>query len=366
MPANPSPARHTDVRQDPRWATLLARKSGDAAFVYAVKTTGIYGRPGSASRLPRPENIEFFDSPQAAEAAGYRPSRRADADARGLEQRNASLIAKACRRIEAAERAPTLVQLARDAGMSSFHFHRVFKSVTGMTPQSYGAAHRAKRLRDGLADSRSVTDAIYDSGFGSQARFYAQARGALGMNPTSFRAGGVDTVIRFALAQCSLGTLLVAQSEHGVCAIAMGDDPDTLVRDFQDRFARAELIGADAQFEDHVARVLAYIEQPGSTLALPLDVRGTAFQLRVWQALREIPVGSTASYAQIAQRIGAPRSVRAVARACASNPLAIAIPCHRVVRSDGGLSGYRWGIERKRELLQREGVPSVGRATGNV
>ena len=270
-------------------------------------------------------------------------------------RKHAALVAQACRRIETAEQAPSLDDLAQQAGLSPFHFHRVFKAATGLTPKAYADAHRARAVRTTLARGKaSVTEAIFDAGFNANSRFYESADAMLGMKPAQYRAGGVDARIEFAIGQSSLGAILVARSQRGVCAISLGDDPDALLRELQDRFPRAELVGCDAGFERLVAQVVGLIEQPGIGIDLPLDVRGTAFQQRVWDALRKIPAGETASYTQIAQRIGAPKSVRAVAQACASNTLAVAIPCHRVVRSDGALSGYRWGVERKRELLARE------------
>jgi len=271
--------------------------------------------------------------------------------------KHAALVAQACRRIEAAEQPPSLDDLALQAGLSPFHFHRVFKAATGLTPKAYADAHRANAVRASLArGGTSVTEAIFDAGFNANSRFYEHADAMLGMKPTQYRAGGVDARIEFAIGESSLGAILVARSQRGVCAISLGDDAEALLRELQDRFPRAELIGGDASFETLVAQVVGLIEQPNLGIDLPLDVRGTAFQQRVWQALRQIPAGETASYAQIAQRIGSPKSVRAVAHACASNTLAVAIPCHRVVRSDGALSGYRWGVERKRELLSREGA----------
>ncbi|QJI29014.1 bifunctional DNA-binding transcriptional regulator/O6-methylguanine-DNA methyltransferase Ada [Pseudomonas sp. ADAK18] len=348
-------SRHS-TEQDPRWAAIVARDpKADLQFVYGVKTTGIYCRPSSASRLPRPENVEFFDTPQHAEAAGYRPSKRASGDQTQVAQRHALLVSAACRHIEQAETVPSLEALATLAGLSPFHFHRTFKAVTGLTPKGYASAHRSRKMRDGLKDSHSVTDALYDAGFNSNSRFYESADQLLGMKPSDYKAGGTNSDIRFAVGQCSLGAILVAQSNRGVCAILLGDDPDKLVRDLQDQFPRANLIGADHGFEQLIAQVVGFIEAPALGLDLPLDLRGTAFQERVWQALREIPVGSTASYGEIAKRIGAPTSFRAVAQACGANSLAVAIPCHRVVRSDGNLSGYRWGVERKRQLLEREG-----------
>jgi AraC family transcriptional regulator of adaptative response/methylated-DNA-[protein]-cysteine methyltransferase len=263
-------------------------------------------------------------------------------------------VAAACRLIETAESAPGLKQLAEHAGWSPYHFHRVFRAVTGVTPAKYAAAHRAAQVRNKLAASTTVTEAIYDAGYNSNGRFYATADAVLGMKPVAYRAGGAGMQIRFAVGECSLGSILVAQSERGICMISMGDDPDALVRDLEDRFPKATLLAGDRAFEKLVAKVVGFVETPRIGLDLPLDIRGTAFQQRVWQALQSIPVGSTASYSDIARAIGAPKSAQAVAQACAANKLAVAIPCHRVVRTDGDLSGYRWGVERKRDLLGRE------------
>ncbi|WP_285415717.1 bifunctional DNA-binding transcriptional regulator/O6-methylguanine-DNA methyltransferase Ada [Pseudomonas sp. efr-133-TYG-5] len=344
-----------NIEDDPRWAAVVARDPrADEQFVYAVKTTGVYCRPSSLARLPKPQNVEFFDTAQQAEAAGYRPSKRASKDQSAVAAQHAATVAAACRQIESADTLPALNELAASAGLSTFHFHRVFKAATGLTPKGYAAAHRSRRVRQHLADGGSVTEALYEAGFNSNSRFYEAADHVLGMKPADFRAAGQNNDIRFAVGQCALGAILVAQSARGICAILLGDDPHQLVCDLQDQFRRANLIGADAEFEQLIARVVGFIEAPAIGLDLPLDVRGTAFQERVWQALREIPPGSTASYADIALRIGSPKAVRAVAQACGANSLAVAIPCHRVVRSDGNLSGYRWGVERKRELLARE------------
>ena len=345
-----------DARSDPRWAAVAARDPrADGRFVYAVRTTGVYARPSSAARLPNPVNVEFFATAAAAEAAGYRPSQRVAGDRTTIAARHAELVTDACRRLERAEAAPALDELARTAGMSPHHFHRVFKSVTGVTPKAYALASRARRMRERLTrPGGSITGAMFEAGFNASSRFYEDAREVLGMRPKDYRAGGANAVIRFAVGETSLGSILVAQSERGVCAILLGDDPAKLVRDLQDQFPRAELIGGDASFEKLVARVVGFVETPALGFDLPLDVRGTAFQQRVWQALRRIPPGKTVTYAEIARRIGQPRAVRAVGQACGANPLAVAIPCHRVVRDDGGLSGYRWGIARKRELLDRE------------
>ena len=249
---------------------------------------------------------------------------------------------------------PSVSSLAQKAGMSSSHFHRVFREITGVTPRQYGAAHRGRRLREELRRAKNVTDAIFEAGFSTVSRFYEHADDLLGMPPAHYRNGGASATIHFAVGECSLGSILVARSARGVCAIFLGDDPDTLARDLQDQFPNAALVGGDEAFEALVAQVVGFVEAPRIGLDLPLDLRGTAFQQRVWQALREIPSGETATYAEIAQGIGAPKAARAVARACARNPLAVAIPCHRVIRQDASLSGYRWGVERKRVLLARE------------
>jgi AraC family transcriptional regulator of adaptative response/methylated-DNA-[protein]-cysteine methyltransferase len=336
-----------------RWQAVQSRDAAaDDQFVYAVRTTGVYCRPSSPARLPKRANVEFFDTPEAAEAAGYRLSRRADQT--GAAADRAALVASACRLIETSETPPNLDQLAAQAGLSPFHFHRVFKAETGLTPKAYSSADRARRLRQGLSKEASVTEAIYEAGFNSNSRFYETSEQLLGMPARNYRQGGKGAQIRFAVGQSSLGAILVAESQKGICAILLGDDPEELVRNLQDRFPRAQLRGDDPQFDEKIAMVVGFIEAPAQGLNLPLDVRGTAFQERVWQALRQIPAGQTVSYTDIAQRIGSPKAVRAVAQACAANPLAVAVPCHRVVRRDGDLSGYRWGIERKRELLRRE------------
>ena len=323
-------------------------------FVYGVKSTGIYCQPSCPSRTAKPHNVRFYSAALDAEKAGFRPCKRCRPDQPTAVDRGTAKVADACRLIESADEPPSLEELAMHVGMSRFHFHRLFKAATGLTPKEYANAHRAGRLREMLSQSETVTEAIYDAGFNSNGRFYETADRILGMTPTNYRAGGTATTIRFAVGDCSLGSILVAQSDRGVCAILLGDDPEALLNDLQDRFPQAELRGGEEDFEEIVAKVVGFVEAPQLGLDLPLDIRGTAFQQRVWQALRELPSGSTASYTEIAHRIGSPKSVRAVAGACAANPLAVAIPCHRVVRSDGGLSGYRWGIERKRRLIDRE------------
>jgi AraC family transcriptional regulator of adaptative response/methylated-DNA-[protein]-cysteine methyltransferase len=340
---------------DERWEAVVRRdRDADGAFYYSVRTTGVYCRPSCGARRPRRENVRFHLTWAEAERAGFRPCKRCRPNGSALDDRRASAVAKACRMIEGSAEAPSLDALADAAGMSRFHFHRVFKAITGVTPKAYAVAHRARRVRDGLVSRDTVTEAIYGAGFNSNGRFYETSDGLLGMTPTAFRAGGDGASICFAVGECSLGSVLVAAADRGVCAVLLGDDPDALVRDLQDRFPRARLIGGDGDFERLVARVVGLVERPAQGVDLPLDIRGTAFQRRVWQALREIPPGSTLSYAEVAERIGRPGSARAVARACASNPIAVAIPCHRVVRNDGSLSGYRWGVDRKSKLLARE------------
>jgi AraC family transcriptional regulator of adaptative response/methylated-DNA-[protein]-cysteine methyltransferase len=340
---------------DARWAAVRARDaSADGTFYYSVKTTGVYCRPSCAARPARRENVAFHANLAAAERAGFRACKRCKPDQPPLAERQATQIAALCRLIETSDQVPTLDDLASHAGLSVFHVHRVFKAVTGVTPKAYAAAHRARRVRGELRARGTVTEAIYGAGYNSSARFYETSTAMLGMTPTKYRAGGSDLEIRFAIGQCSLGSILVAATARGVCAISLGDDPEALVHDLERRFPRAQLLGADAAFEQLVAQVVGLVEQPRLGGTLPLDIRGTAFQQRVWKALRKIPAGKTASYADIARKIGAPRAVRAVAQACAANALAVAIPCHRVVRTDGDLSGYRWGVERKRALLDRE------------
>jgi AraC family transcriptional regulator of adaptative response/methylated-DNA-[protein]-cysteine methyltransferase len=349
----PSAPRYGTDEQ--RWQAVAHRdRAADGAFYYSVRTTGVYCRPSCAARPARRENVAFHATCEEAERAGFRPCKRCRPNELSLEQRQAAQVAAACRTIEQAQTLPSLDELAQAASMSRFHFHRVFKALTGVTPKAYADAHRRTRVRDQLTRSATVTDAIYDAGFNSSGRFYGASPELLGMTPTAFRAGGDGVTIRFAVGQCWLGSILVAATGKGVCAVLLGDDAEALVRELQDRFPKARLVGGDQAFEQLVAKVVGFVGAPKLGLNLPLDVSGTAFQQRVWQALRKIPAGSTVTYSELAKRIGEPKAVRAVAQACASNPVAVAIPCHRVVRTDGSLSGYRWGVERKRALLERE------------
>ena len=343
------------VADDPRWARIVARdKSADGDFWYSVVTTGVYCRPSCPSRTANPKNVQLHATLAEARTTGFRACKRCNPDNRSAGDEAVLLVAKACRLIENSEEELPLDTLATRVGRSSSHFHRLFKSTTGLTPKEYADAHRATRIREALMKNTSVTDAIYHAGFNSSGRFYEKSKNLLGMTPTQYRAGGANEEIIFALGQTTLGAILVASSKKGVVAILLGDDPDKLLRELQDRFPKAKLIGADKEYQKLVAHVIGFIEVPNQCLDLPLDIRGTAFQQRVWRALQQIPAGTTVSYTEIAKKIGSPKSLRAVANACAANNIAVAIPCHRVVRTDGSLSGYAWGIDRKRDLIDRE------------
>jgi AraC family transcriptional regulator of adaptative response/methylated-DNA-[protein]-cysteine methyltransferase len=348
------------VVDDPRWARIVARdKTADGEFWYSVATTGVYCRPSCPSRTANPKNVQIHSTMASAKETGFRPCQRCNPEAPSMDAVVAAMVAKACRMIEEKEEEPSLEDLAAAAGRSPSYFHRVFKAMTGLTPKAYAAADRARKVCEGLALADTVTQAIYDAGFNSSGRFYEKSNGMLGMTPSQYRAGGANEDIKFAVGQSSLGAILVASTKKGVAAILLGDDPEELVRSLQDRFPKARIVGADPDYESLIARVVGFVEAPEVGLNLPLDVRGTAFQRRVWQALQEIPVGQTVSYADIARRIGSPGAMRAVAGACAANNLAVAIPCHRVIRTDGTLSGYAWGVERKRTLLEREASPAA-------
>jgi AraC family transcriptional regulator of adaptative response/methylated-DNA-[protein]-cysteine methyltransferase len=352
--AQPKSAQRFRSDED-RWQAVVRRDaSADDIFFYSVKSTGVYCRPSCAARLARRENVRFHATAKDAERDGFRACKRCQPKEPSFVARHKLAVAKACQLMAEASEGHRLESLAAAVEMSPSHFHRIFKALTGLTPKGYAAAQRAQWLRGKLASSKTVTAAVYGAGFNSNGRFYATAAKALGMTPNAYRTGGAGVAIRFAVGECSLGSILVAASERGICAIALGDDPSALVRDLQDRFPHAELVGGDVQFEKLVAQVIGLVERPSGGLDLPLDLQGTAFQQRVWRLLCKIPCGQTATYAEIAKRAGALAAVRAVARAIAANKLAVAIPCHRVIRTDGSLSGYRWGVERKAALLERE------------
>jgi AraC family transcriptional regulator of adaptative response/methylated-DNA-[protein]-cysteine methyltransferase len=356
-PAALAASRAQRTLADPRWADVQARNpAADGRYVYAVRSTGVFCRPSCSSRQAKPENVSFFDTAAQAQTAGYRACKRCQPDA-VAKPGHAALMAQLCEWIATAEEEPSLADLAERAGMSPFHLQRVFKAAVGVSPKAYAKAQRRQRLQTALGDAQEaprVIDAIFDAGFASTAQLYRDSQAVLGMTPRQYRKGGAAQQIHFGVAECSLGPILVAATAQGICAILLGDDADALVQDLQQRFPQAQLAGGDASFERWMAQVIGFVDEPTRGLALPLDVRGTAFQQQVWQALRMIPVGSTVSYSELARKLGMPQASRAVAGACAANAIAVAIPCHRVVRNDGGISGYRWGVDRKRALLQHE------------
>lgn len=343
------------VSDERRWEAVLGRDVRfDGLFYYAVETTGIYCRPSCPARRPRRNHVSFFGSPAAAEDAGFRPCKRCTPDGVSPDLSRATRISKACRLIEEAEEQLPLSVLASAVGLSPHHFHRLFKAALGITPKAYAGAHRTTRLKTTLGRGASVTEALYEAGFNSAGRFYEAAPKALGMSPGAFRAGGAGEDIAYAIAPCTFGYVLVATSSKGICAIALGDVPDDLRESLRKQFPRAKLFEGSTDFAAMASAVVSLIDGPGASFDLPLDIRGTAFQRQVWEALQRIPIGTTATYKEIAAAIGKPGSSRAVASACAANRLAVAIPCHRVVRSDGSLSGYRWGPARKRAMLDNE------------
>ncbi|WP_254513919.1 bifunctional DNA-binding transcriptional regulator/O6-methylguanine-DNA methyltransferase Ada [Anatilimnocola floriformis] len=346
-------ARYTN--DESRWQAIVDRDANaDGAFVFSVRTTGIYCRPNCAARRALRKNVAFHANWEAAERAGFRACKRCKPKGAALAENHSAAVAQACRLIEQSVELPSLEQLATAIGWSVFHFHRVFKQHTGLTPKAYAVANRSRRVREELMQNQNVTTAVYNAGFNSSSRFYESADAALGMTPTNFQRGGRGLAIKFAIGECNLGSILVAATDKGICAILLGDDAELLLRELEECFPNAELTGGDGKFDKLVAEVIGLVENPALGSELPLDIRGTAFQQRVWQALQQIPPGETVRYADIARQIGSPQSFRAVAQACGANKLAVAIPCHRVVRTDGNLSGYRWGIERKEQLLQRE------------
>ena len=342
-----------------RWRAVAARdKQAADAFIYAVRTTGIYCRPGCSSRLPRPENVVYFDTAPHAETAGFRACKRCAPQLSSAPNPDEERITKACRIMEEAQAQaqvpPTLTALARGVGLSREHFQRLFKKHLGVTPKEYAMELRHRRLEAGLQQGASVTRAIYEAGFGATSRFYEGGADRLGMAPARYGKGGEGEAIQYAVGPCVLGLVLVAATERGVCAINLGNTGRGLVDALRTRFPKADIREGGLALTAWLEQVVGLMDSPGRELNLPLDIQGTAFQQRVWKALRDIPAGATLSYTQLAEQVGRPKAVRAVAGACAANRLAVVVPCHRVLRSDGSVSGYYWGVERKRALLAQE------------
>lgn len=328
-------------------------------FYYGVRTTGIFCDPGCGSKTPLRENVEFFSSKEAAISAGYRPCKRCRSDMPDVGSNLQQKVVQACQTIMHTKGRVKLDDLAAKAGLSSSHFHRLFKSVTGITPKQYGMSYQSRLFKDRLRDADSITDAIYEAGFSSSSRAYENAQNFIAMELKQFRAGAPGKTILYGMSRCSLGFVIVGMTERGICGVEFGDSRSQLLKQFQQTFPRAELVEADSHFNRVMEDVVEYVENPMIDVDLPLDIQGTAFQLRVWDALRGIKAGTTIHYGQLAEKIGNPKAVRAAAKACASNKLAVLIPCHRVVYKDGRISGYRWGVARKRKLLKQEADAQV-------
>ncbi len=342
-------------KQSARWAAIAQRDpNADGRFYYAVTTTGVVCRPSCKSRQPNSSNVRYFDTLAEALAADYRACKRCRPDLDPASHPRTREIQRACRQIESATKPLKLADLAKEAGLSAHHFQRVFKAILGVTPKQYEKACRESGLRQTIAASTTITEAIFDAGFQSSAALYRNARETLGMTPSRRKSGASGETIRFAVGECTLGSVLVGATDAGVCTITLGDDPQRLVEQFELEFHDATLVAGDDAFQTHVANVVGLVDNPARAHDIPLDIRGTAFQKMVWAALRDIKPGETCNYTEIAKKLGRPKSARAVANACGSNRLAVAIPCHRVIRSDGSLAGYRWGVDRKRQLLERE------------
>lgn len=355
-----SPNEKAFTSDEERWRAIDARdRSADGIFYYGVKTTGVYCRPGCSSRTPQRLNVVYFTSCGEAEAAGFRPCKRCSPHEASSREHQRKIILRACQIMEESEESIALDDLSSAVGMSASQLHRLFKDSIGVTPKEYIDVLRMRRLKNELNRGAPVTQAIYEAGFNSSSRFYEKSAELLGMTATRYKKGAAGTTLQVAAVQSFLGWMLIAATDRGICSIEFGDDPKALIKALRGRFPKAELCEDDQCFEAWVSAAVAFVEAPVKRLDLPLDIQGTAFQRRVWKALQEIPPGTTQSYAEIAETIGNPRAARAVASACASNRLAVAIPCHRAVRTDGHSGGYRWGIERKKALLEREAVQQL-------
>ena len=328
--------------------------SQDGQWVYTTKTTGVYCRPGCASRQPLRKNVAFYLTNAEAEAAGFRPCKRCRPNEGSPAERHIAAVERACALIRARDTLPSLDELASAARISRYHFHRVFKQITGATPREWGKAHRLSRFAERLDAGDNVAEAVYAAGFGASSRAYEAAPQGLGMTPAARRAGGRGETIRFTCVKTALGWALVAATDRGICMTALGDDKAPLEAELRRRFPAALIWPADDRLARWAERIVAFVTDPGQQPDLPLDIRGTAFQARVWRALQKVPPGKTATYSEIAQALGQPTAVRAVAAACAANKLALLVPCHRIIGKSGDLTGYRWGVERKRALLAAE------------
>ncbi len=341
------------------WQAVLHRDpAAEGAFYYAVRTTGVYCRPTCPSRLPKRENVVFFDSPDAARRAGFRPCLKCQPDGVSAQRQTVQRVRQI---LDTAERAPTLAELGRAVGLSPFHLQRLFKRLTGLTPRQYVLARRAERLKARLRDGAKVVEAMYDAGYGSSRALYQAADRHLGMRPSAYKHGGRGERITYTIVDSPLGRMLLAATERGICALRFGQD-QAMVQELRKEFPLAHIVHHQEPLSSYVEAVLAHLEGRQARLDLPLDLKATAFQERVWAALREIPYGETRTYRQVAERLGMPGAARAVARACATNPVAVVVPCHRVVGSNGQLRGYRWGLERKGKLLEREKRGQAGAA----
>jgi AraC family transcriptional regulator, regulatory protein of adaptative response / methylated-DNA-[protein]-cysteine methyltransferase len=338
-----------------RWQAVVDRdKAAEGCFYYAVVTTGIFCRPGCSSRLPNQGNVEYFETGAEAMRAGFRPCKRCNPTGETKDKEVEQKIVDVCRKIENSDKTIKLDTLAREAGLSSFHFHRLFKKIVGVTPKMYSSNHQSLRFREKLKSSKSITDAIFDAGYSSTSGAYSSKGDLLAMKPKEYRAGGRGVTIQYGVAECILGWVIVAATDRGICGIEFGDDVTVLVPQLQKRFPEAVLKEAGPGFKHVIEDVVQFVKVPTASFNLPLDIQGTVFQQKVWTILREIEPGKTMSYTEVAEKVGNPKAVRAVATACASNKIAVVIPCHRVISKAGKISGYRWGVTRKNDLLENE------------